>query len=74
MSSNPTLQIPRDVIEPIIQAHVTEAVLNALGGQNELVKPERKLSMPLASTSVTREEWKETHLKRGMPIRKFQRI
>lgn len=38
MAENPTLQIPRDVIEPIIQAHITESILRALGGQQELVK------------------------------------
>lgn len=37
MSENPTLQIPRDVIEPIIQAHVSKAVLEALDGHRSLV-------------------------------------
>src|SRR5688500_18660560 len=35
--SNPTFQIPRDVIEPIIKAHVATAITNALGGQDRLV-------------------------------------
>lgn len=35
--NNPTFQIPRDVIEPIIQAHVTTAVTAALGGHQRLV-------------------------------------
>lgn len=38
MAENPTFQIPKDVIEPIIQAHITEAVIRALGGQDDLVK------------------------------------
>lgn len=38
MSDSPTFQIPKEVIEPIIQAHVTTAVINALGGQGRLVE------------------------------------
>jgi hypothetical protein len=37
MADNPTFQIPKEVIEPIIQAHVTTAVMNALGGHQKLV-------------------------------------
>jgi hypothetical protein len=36
-AENPTFQIPRDVIEPIIQAHVSAAVAQALGGRDQLV-------------------------------------
>lgn len=36
MSDQPTFQIPRDVIEPIIQSHVSAAVVAALG-DNKLV-------------------------------------
>lgn len=38
MAENPTLQIPKDVIEPIIQAHVAAAVTQALGNNAELVR------------------------------------
>lgn len=38
MAENPTLQIPRDVIEPIIQAHVSAAITQALGERDLLVK------------------------------------
>lgn len=37
MAENPTFQIPRDVIEPIIQAHVATAVMNALDGYKSLL-------------------------------------
>lgn len=36
--TNPTFQIPRDVIEPIIQAHVASAVVAALGGGTKVVE------------------------------------
>lgn len=32
MSNSPTLQIPKDVIEPIIQANITAAIAQALSG------------------------------------------
>ena len=38
MAENPTFQIPKEVIEPIIQAHVTTAVASALGGQSRLIE------------------------------------
>lgn len=38
MSSLPTLQIPKDVIEPIIQAHITKAVIEALGGSKQILE------------------------------------
>lgn len=31
--ADPTFQIPKEIINPIIQAHVTEAVMKALDGQ-----------------------------------------
>lgn len=34
----PTFQIPTDVIEPIIQAHVTTAIITALGGHQHLME------------------------------------
>lgn len=34
----PTFQIPRDVIEPIIQAHVASAVVAALGGGTQMIE------------------------------------
>ena len=37
MADNPTFQIPRDVIEPIIQAHVSQAVLSALGDRAQII-------------------------------------
>ena len=37
MSDNPSLTIPRDVIEPIIQAHVTTAVMTALGDKEQII-------------------------------------
>ena len=37
MADNPTFQIPKDVIEPIIQAHVAAAVTAALSGQDQLM-------------------------------------
>lgn len=37
-SNLPTLQIPKDVIEPIIQAHVKKAVVDAFGGYQSLVE------------------------------------
>jgi hypothetical protein len=37
MADNPTFQIPKDVIEPIIQAHVAAAVTAALAGQDQLM-------------------------------------
>jgi hypothetical protein len=33
-----TLNIPKDVIEPIIQQHVNDAVLRALGGHEEILR------------------------------------
>lgn len=38
MADSPTFQIPKEVIEPIIQAHVTSAVTAALGGQGRLLE------------------------------------
>lgn len=38
MNEQPTIAIPRDVIEPIIQARVTAAVTEALGGYGRLVE------------------------------------
>ena len=38
MADSPTFQIPKEVIEPIIQAHVTTAVVTALGGQGRLIE------------------------------------
>lgn len=35
--ADPVLTIPKDVINPIIQAHVDKAVLEALNGHNEIV-------------------------------------
>ena len=37
-TENPTFQIPRDVIEPIIQAHVSTAIAGALSGYQNLVE------------------------------------
>lgn len=38
MAGNPTFQIPKDVIEPIIQAHVALAVSTALGDGSKLME------------------------------------
>jgi hypothetical protein len=38
MPEDPTFKIPRDVIEPIIQAKVSAAIIEALGNQEWLVK------------------------------------
>jgi hypothetical protein len=38
MSENPTFQIPKDIIEPIIQAHVSAAVVSALGENKKIVE------------------------------------
>ena len=35
--ADPTFQIPKDIIDPIIKAHVNEAVLRALDGPNHIV-------------------------------------
>lgn len=35
--ANPTFEIPKDIINPIIQAHVNEAVIRALDGPQQLV-------------------------------------
>lgn len=37
MAETPTLQIPKDVIEPIIQAHIAGAVTAALSGREQIV-------------------------------------
>ena len=37
MADTPTLQIPKDVIEPIIQAHIAAAVASALNGRERLM-------------------------------------
>jgi pullulanase/glycogen debranching enzyme len=37
MSSQPTLHIPKDVIDPIIQASITAAILSGLGDQSKVV-------------------------------------
>jgi hypothetical protein len=37
MSENPTFQIPRDVIEPILQVHMQSAITQALGDPNKLI-------------------------------------
>lgn len=36
--AEPTFQIPKDVIEPIIQAQVTKAVMEALGGYRPIIE------------------------------------
>lgn len=38
MNETPTFQIPKDVIEPIIKAHVCTAITTALGGQAKLIE------------------------------------
>jgi len=38
MANEPTFQIPKDVIEPIIQAQVSSAVLAALGDKTGIVE------------------------------------
>jgi hypothetical protein len=38
MAEEPTFKIPRDVIEPIIQAQVSAAVVNALADKSRLVE------------------------------------
>jgi hypothetical protein len=38
MADNPTFQIPKDVIEPIIQAHVTAAVSAALLDKEKIIE------------------------------------
>jgi len=38
MSENSTFQIPKDVIEPIIAAHVSAAVLEAFADKNKLME------------------------------------
>jgi len=45
--SAPTLQIPRDVIEPIIQANITTAIAQALGGSANVM--EKAISTILAT-------------------------
>ena len=37
MLESPTFQIPRDVIEPIIQAQVVKGLMDALGSREEVV-------------------------------------
>lgn len=37
MSDSPTFQIPKEIIDPIIKAHVNEAVIKALDGPQRLV-------------------------------------
>ena len=37
MSDQPTFQIPKEIIEPIINAHVTDAVIKALDGEGKVV-------------------------------------
>jgi hypothetical protein len=48
--ADPTFQIPKNVIEPIIQSHVQAAVVSALGGGTRLVEIaiERVLSQKVA--------------------------
>lgn len=36
--SNPTLQIPKDVIEPIIQAEITRAIVDAMGPKQDVMQ------------------------------------
>jgi hypothetical protein len=36
--SDPTLTVPRDVIEPVIQAHISAAVVAALGDRSAIVQ------------------------------------
>lgn len=38
MSDSPTFQIPKDVIEPIIQAHISAAIVSALSGRERLIE------------------------------------
>lgn len=38
MSDEPTFKIPRDVIEPIIQAHVSSAVAAAMGDKSAILQ------------------------------------
>lgn len=38
MSTVPTLQIPRDVIEPIIQAQISKAIIEALGNGEQILQ------------------------------------
>lgn len=42
-----TIQIPKDVIEPIIQAHVSKAVAEALGGQKAILEKAVSFAMNL---------------------------
>lgn len=52
MAENPTLQIPKDVIEPIIAAHIAAAVASALSGRDVIVQKavESVLSMKVDSS------------------------
>lgn len=36
--SNPTLQIPKDIIEPIIQAEITKAIIEAMGPKQAVMQ------------------------------------
>lgn len=36
--SNPTLQIPKDIIEPIIQAEITKAIVEAMGPKQAVMQ------------------------------------
>jgi hypothetical protein len=38
MTENPTLQIPKDIIEPIITAHVSAAILSAFADKSKLME------------------------------------
>lgn len=38
MADNPTLTIPKDVLQPIIDAHVSKAISEALGGHARLIE------------------------------------
>ena len=38
MANSPTLQIPQDVIEPIIQAEIARVITEAMGGRTRLLE------------------------------------
>jgi galactose-1-phosphate uridylyltransferase len=62
MNDNPTFQIPKDVIEPIIKAHVSTAITAALGGQSQLVSEAvRQVLFQKVDSNGETDRYQSTH-------------
>jgi hypothetical protein len=61
--AEPTFQIPKEIIEPIVQSHVAAAVANALGGREQIV---HKVVEEILTTKVD-QNGQKSHYSSAMP-------